>query len=269
VSDGELLLKSRHIMLKLTSVALLAVLSLSPPQSREAEIEALKREIAALRAEQASMQRDLQAIKALLQAITQPRAPEVPGLVGASIPVAGEPTLGSADAKVMIVEVSDYHCPFCRRNIQQTFPQLNQEYIKSGKAAYAFVDYPIAELHPDAAKSHEAAACAADQGRFWEMHTALFAAPPVKDVPSLTGKATALGLDVQAFTACLTGGKHSAAIQESVARMQRLGIGGTPMTVIGIRPAPGQPMKIEQYVYGAQPYEKFKEAIDAVMNTAR
>ena len=256
-------------MLKLTSVALLAVLSLSPPQSRDLEIEALRRDIAALKAQQAAMQRDLDAIKSLLQALTQPRGPEVPGLVGASIPTAGEPTMGSANARVLIVEVSDYHCPFCRRNIQQTFPRLNEEYIKTGKAAYAFVDYPIAELHPDAAKSHEAAACAGDQGRFWEMHTALFAAAPVKDVPSLTGKATALGLDVQAFTACLTGGKHSAAIQESVARMQRLGIGGTPMTVVGIRPAPGQPMKIEQYIYGAQPYEKFKEAIEAVLNAGR
>ena len=262
-------------MLKLTSVALVALLSLSPPQSQSAEIEALKREVAALKAQQAAMQRDLQAIKGLLQQLAQPRqqqapeAPEVPGLIGATIALAGEPTMGESSAKVTIVEVSDYHCPFCRRSAQQTFPQIVSEYVKSGKAQYVFVDYPIAQLHPDAFRSHEAAACAADQGKFWEMHASLWTGTPVRDVESLKAKAASVGLDGAAFAACMSSGKHSAAVRDSVSRMERLGIGGTPMTVVGITPPPGQPMTVVKYIYGAMPYSAFKSAIDEVLAQAR
>jgi protein-disulfide isomerase len=259
-------------MLKLTSVAVLAVLSLSPPQSQDAEIEALKREVAALKAQQTVMMRDLQAIKSLLQGLARPQAPsapDVPGLVGASIPLAGEPTMGNQSAKVMIVEVSDYHCPFCRRSAQQTFPQIVTEYVKSGKAQYAFIDYPIAQLHPDAFRSHEAAACAADQGKFWEMHNSLWAGTPLRDVESLKAKAASIGLDAAAFAGCLSSGKHAPGIRESISRMERLGIGGTPMTLLGLTPAPGQPMTVLKYVYGAVPFADFKSAIDEVLAQAR
>lgn len=260
-------------MLKITSVALVALLSLSPPQSQDAEIEALKREVAALKAQQATMMRELQAIKSLLQQLARPQQapgpPEVPGLIGSSIPLEGEPTMGEQSAKVTIVEVSDYHCPFCRRSAQQTFPQIVSEYVKSGKAQYAFVDYPIAQLHPDAFRSHEAAACAADQGKFWEMHTSLWTTTPLRDAASLTAKAGSLGLDTAAFKACMDSGKHSAAIRDSVSRMERLGISGTPMTVVGLTPAPGQPMTIVKYIYGAMPYSAFKSAIDEVLAQAR
>jgi protein-disulfide isomerase len=261
-------------MLKLTTVAFVALLSLSPPQSQSAEIEALKREVAALKTQQIAMMRELQAIKGLLQGLAQPRqqgaqGPEVPGLIGENIALTGEPVMGNQSAKVMIVEVSDYHCPFCRRSAQQTFPQIVTEYVKSGKAQYAFVDYPIAQLHPDAFRSHEAAACAADQGKFWEMHMSLWAGTPVRDVESLTAKAASVGVDAAAFTACMTSGKHSAAVKDSVSRMERLGIGGTPMTLVGLAPAPGQPMKIVQYIYGAKPYDEFKSIIDGVLADAK
>jgi protein-disulfide isomerase len=193
----------------------------------------------------------------------------VPGLIGASIPLAGEPVIGPESAKVMIVEVSDYHCPFCRRSAQQTVPQILAEYVQTGKATYAFVDYPIAQLHPDAFRSHEAAACAADQGKFWDMHNSLWAGNPIRDVEGLTAKAASVGLDTGKFTACMSSGRHSAAIRDSVARMEGLGIGGTPMTLIGLAPAPGQPMKIAKYVYGAMPFTAFKAAIDEVLATAR
>jgi protein-disulfide isomerase len=263
-------------MLKIPTIALVALMSLSPPQSPTAEIEALKREVAALKAQQVEMLRDLQAIKSLLQGLAQPRqgaqapqGPEMPGLIGQSIPLAGEPTRGSSSARVTIVEVSDYHCPFCRRSAQQTLPQLDADYVRTGKAAYAFVDYPIAQLHPDAYRSHEAAACAGDQGKYWEMHQALFAGAPVRDVDALTAKAASIGVETGTFKACLTSGKHAAAVNASTERMAQLGIGGTPMTLIGLTPAPGQPMKIVQYVYGAKPYSEFKTAIDAVLAQAR
>ena len=258
------------MLTRLATVTFVAVMSLSPPieQNPADELAALKREIQALKEQQAQIQKELQAIKTFLQAAMQPRQaqePEVPGLIGAMIPTEGEPSMGPAGAKLTIVEISDYHCPFCKRHTQQTFPQIINDFVNTGKARYVFVDYPIAQLHPQAARSHEAAACAAEQGKFWEMHASLFATPPAKEDGALTAQAKAVGVDPAKFTACLTSGRNAAGIQASVSRIERLGVAGTPMTVIGLTPAPGQPMKVLKYVYGARPYGDFKSAIDAVM----
>lgn len=259
-------------MLKVGSVALLALLSLSPPQSRDAEIEALKREIAQLKAQQQTMARDLQAIKQLLQSILQPSPSagnEVPALVGAAVTPSQRVPLGQASARVMILEVSDYHCGFCRRHTQQTFPQIYEQYVKTGRAQYGFVDFPITQAPAVGFKPHEAALCAGEQGKAWEMHTALFSERPVSDIDGLTAKAKQVGLDTGAFSACLSSGKYTPAVRESVERVQRLGVGGTPMTLIGLRPEPGQPMQVVKYIYGAHPFETFKEAIDEVLAEAR
>ena len=257
-------------MTKLLTVALVALFSLSPPleQNPADEIAALRKEIQALKEQQAQMQRELQAIRSFLQAAMRPQQqqePEVPGLVGASISIDGEPTLGDQSAKVTIVEISDYHCPFCKRHTTQTFPQINSEYIGKGKARYVFVDYPIAQLHPQAARSHEAAACAGEQNKFWEMHASLFRNPPAKDDDALTAQAKEAGIDVAKLLSCLASGRHAAAIKAGASRIEQMGIQGTPMTVIGLTPAPGQPMKIVKYVYGARPFSDFKAAIDSVL----
>lgn len=253
---------------KLATVTFVAFISLSPPQQGQAEeIAALKRQVQELREQQAQMQRELIAIKNFLQSLLQPQqggAPSMDAIVGASIPTAAEPTMGSSSAKITVMEISDYQCPFCKRQTQQIFPQLVNEYVKTGKVQYIFVDYPIAQLHPTAARSHEAANCAGDQGKYWEMHVSLFNNPVAKDDTALVAQAKTIGLDVNAFQSCLTSGRHSASVQASVARMEQLGISGTPMTVIGLTPAPGQPMKVVKYVYGAQPYAAFKEAIDSM-----
>src|SRR4051812_44243393 len=151
------------MLLKLSSIAVLALLSLSPPQSQSEEIAALKRQVQELKAQQTSMERDLEAIKSIL---TQAQAGADP-LVSQSISIANEPTRGNASAKITLVEVSDYHCPFCRRQTLQTIPQLLTEYVNSGKVKYVFMDYPIAQLHPDAFQAHVAADCAGDQGKYW------------------------------------------------------------------------------------------------------
>lgn len=254
---------------KLATVSFVGLISLSPPQSPQDEVAALRREVQALREQQAQMQRELQGIKNFLQQLMQPRQQagnEVPGVVGATVPTEGEPAMGSQTAKVTVMEVSDFHCPFCKRQTQQTLPQLQSEYINTGKVRFVFVDYPIAQLHPQAHRAHEAAACAGDQGRFWEMYATLFSSSPTKTDGELTAQAKNItGLDVAAFTSCLSGGKHAESVKASVARMEQLGINGTPMTLIGLTPAPGQPMKVVKYVYGAQPYTAFKAAIDSML----
>jgi protein-disulfide isomerase len=256
------------MLLKLSAITLLALLSLSPPQSQADEIASLKRQLQDLKAQQSSMERDLQAIKALLQQVQAP-APAGDPFLSKMIVIANEPTRGNAAAKITLVEVSDYHCPFCRRQTLQTLPQLMTEYVTSGKVKYVFVDYPIAQLHPDAFQSHEAADCAGDQGKYWQMHDSLFNNTPAHDAAQLTTQAKTIGLDEGKFGSCLSGGSHAAAIRDSIARMQQLGVGGTPLTLIGLTPAPGAPMKVVASVYGARPYADFKTAIDAALAQAR
>jgi protein-disulfide isomerase len=257
------------MLLKLSAVAVLALVSLSPPQSPADEIAALKRQVQEMKAQQASMERDLQAIKSLLLQAQAPAAAAGDSFAGKSIVIADEPTRGNGAAKITVVEVSDYHGPFCRRQTLQTLPSLLTDYVNSGKVKYVFVDYPIAQLHPDAFRAHEAASCAGDQGKYWQMHDSLFTNAPAREAAQFTTQAKTIGLDEAKFGSCLNGGVHAAAIRDSVARMQQLGVGGTPLTLIGLTPAPGAPMKVVASVYGARPYADFKDAIDTALAQTR
>jgi protein-disulfide isomerase len=253
------------MLTKLATVGLVAFFSLSPPM--EQDVASLKREIDALKAQQAAMQRDLDAIKAFLQQLL--RQPQDNKLVDASVVIAGEPAKGSPSAKVTMVEVSDYHCPFCRRHTLNTQPQIDAGYINTGKVRYVFLDYPIDQLHPEAFRAHEGANCAGDQGKYWEMHATLFAAPPAREAGQLVGQlvsqAQSIGLDAGRFRSCLEGGKYSKPVRENVARMQELGVDSTPTFLLGLTPAPGQPLKVLKVVKGALPFADFKAAIDSLL----
>jgi protein-disulfide isomerase len=247
---------------KLATVTLVALFSLSGPHQQN-DAATLRREIEALKAQQAAMQKDLETIKMILMKMMPKPAEEA--LVNMTVPIAGEPARGSSTAKVMLVEVSDYHCPFCRRHTLQTQPQIDATYINSGKVRYVFIDYPIEQLHPEAFKAHEAANCAAEQAKYWEMHAKLFASP-TRDVGELVAQAQSLGMDAGKFRGCVESGKYAAPVRESVARMQQLGIDSTPTFLVGLTPPPGQPMKILKVIKGAHPFEQFKATIDALLN---
>ena len=129
---------------------------------------------------------------------------------------------------------------------------------------YAFIDYPIAQLHPDAFRAHEAANCAGEQGKYWEMNSQLFE-QPARDVPTLVTQAGKVGVNTSQFKSCLEGGKFAAPVRESISRMQALGIDSTPTFLLGVTPSPGQPMKIVKVVKGAVPFADFQAALDSML----
>ena len=90
------------------------------------------------------------------------------------ISIAQRPSRGNDVARVVVVEFSDYQCPFCALFFRQTLPQLDQDFIKTGKIKYVFNNVPLDQIHPTAFKAAEAAECARDQGKFWEMHDQIF-----------------------------------------------------------------------------------------------
>jgi protein-disulfide isomerase len=250
-----------HVLVFVPLLYLVLACSQSSAQAPR-DAESLRKEIDQLKAQQAEMKKSLEEIREFLRAATGGRF-GAPSLVNSTFDISGAPVNGEPSAPVTIVEISDYHCPFCRRHVQQTQPRLYDEYVKAGKARHVFIHYPIAQLHPDAYRSHEAAMCAGDQGKFWDIHTKLFEAP-VKTPEQLTAIAQNAGLDTTAFRACLDSGKHAKAVKDSVARIQKLNINGTPMFLVGRTPSGSAPLTIAKIIEGAQPLDAFRAAIAEV-----
>lgn len=158
-----------------------------------------------------------------------------------------DPSRGPADAPVTIVEFSEYQCPFCAR-VTPTLKALEQKY--GSKIRFVFKDFPL-QNHLQAPKAAEAAHCAGDQGKYWELHDRLFANQQLLQVPELKKHAAAVGLDQAAFDQCLDSGKHTAIVQADIDQGSQMGVGSTPTLYINGR-----------MVTGAQPQAVFESIID-------
>jgi protein-disulfide isomerase len=176
------------------------------------------------------IRRVLEKIEHQGEARTAPR-PDIPKT--ASIKIDKRPTvLGAADAPVTVVEFTDYQCPFCRRFVQTTFPALKRDYIDTGKLRWIVRDMPLG-FHQNAHQAAEAAHCAGDQGKYWEMRDTLFQNNSKLGAEQLPGYAREIGLDIDAFSACLASNRHQAQIDQSSQEAVRVGITGTPSFIIG------------------------------------
>lgn len=180
------------------------------------------------------------------------------------IDIAGAPVQGSPDALVTLIEFADYECPFCIRHFAQTMPMIEANYIRTGKVRYVFRDLPIDSLHPASIRAHEAARCATEQGRFWELHNRLFSAPGTHGDAALEARASEAGLNVEALRACLASGRTEAAVRQSVAAAGQLGATGTPTFFIGVRDGNPDQIRVIRALAGAQPYSEFEKALEAV-----
>ena len=226
------------------------------------EIEELRRELDGIRKGQEEILKELQDLRTLLLGASRrgqgPRTDVVLGLEGARF-------LGTARAPVVLVEFSDFQCPFCARHARETIPRLEREYVRAGKLRYVFRDFPVVGLHPQALKGHEAARCAGDQGKFWEMHAWLFANPRTMEIADLERQAHNLDLDGAAFSRCLASNRHAEAVRRDLEEGRRAGVSGTPAFFLGLAD-PKQPrVKVVRAISGAQSYETFREAIEALL----
>src|SRR6185295_517597 len=138
------------------------------------------------------------------------------------------PSKGPANAPVTIVEFSDFQCPFCSR-LTPTLKQVEQKY--GDKVRLVFSQYPL-PFHQNAQKAAEASLCAADQGKFWEMHDAMFAHQDALGVDQLKAKAAELGLNAEQFNSCLDSGKTAATVQADMKEGSAAGVNGTPAMFI-------------------------------------
>ena len=146
-------------------------------------------------------------------------------------------------------------------------PKLDDEYIKAGKLKYVVRDLPLESIHPHAFKAAEATHCAAEQGKYWELHSRLFAHQQNLDRPDLSAHARTLGLDGPAFDRCVDSGKYAERVRKDVNEAQRLGIGGTPTFLVGVME--GGQLKGARIIRGAQPYASIKATIDELLSAAK
>ena len=230
----------------------------------------LKQELSELRARQIGIEKSLQLIKDMLQSKQAPTAPQGLGSTLDSpiiVNLEGGASRGSNNAKVTVVEFTDYQCPFCSRFFRDTLPQLENDYVKSGKVQYVLREFPIESIHPLAFKAAEAASCSGEQGKYWEMHDRLFATQATMAAQHLLDHADVLGLDKAKFKVCLESGKYASKVRRDVADAQKAGITGTPTFLIGLTDPKGSEIKAVKKIVGAQNYTAFKAAIDALLAT--
>jgi protein-disulfide isomerase len=168
--------------------------------------------------------------------------------------IGDSPAKGNEDADVIVVEFSDFQCPFCQRYYNDAYKQIQSEYVDTGKVYFVFKQFPLTSIHPQAQKAGEASLCANDQNKFWEYHDALFENQQALDVTSLKQYAADLGLNTATFNNCLDSGKYTARVNAEVAEGSAAGVSGTPTTFIN-----------GKKVVGAVPYSTIKAEIEAAL----
>lgn len=166
--------------------------------------------------------------------------------------------LGSNSAPVTIVEFSDFQCPFCRSFFEGAYAQIKKDYIDTGKVKVAFRHYPL-PFHSAARPSALAAECAAEQGKFWQLHDKMFLEQAKKGTGTISYGTTELkqwaaeiGLTASKFNSCLDNSKYASKVDADIADGAKYGVSGTPSFFVN-----------GKQLVGAQPFEKFKALIDS------
>ncbi len=175
----------------------------------------------------------------------------------------GARTRGAADAPVTIYEVSDFQCPFCKMFVDSTLPALEAEYVETGKVQIVFVNFPLAQMHPNSPAAHEFAMCAAKQDKFWPVHDLLFRHQETWEGIDDPGDyfrelGDSAGLSSADLEACFSSGEVRSIVQSETQAVLRSGINSTPTFMIegGLLP-------------GAQPIEVWRPILDSLLAAKR
>ncbi len=170
---------------------------------------------------------------------------------------------GNPNASIVIVEYSDYDCPFCK-NFHDTMNRIMAEYGADGKVAWVYRHFPLEQLHPNAPKIAEASECVAELGgneAFWKFSDLVFSERATNEPTNITRLsefAEKSGVNKSAFTECLDSGKYTKAIEDATVAALKTGARGTPYSILMVGDQQG-------VINGAQPYTTVKQMIDTVL----
>lgn len=180
---------------------------------------------------------------------------------GVVIDLAGLPVEGSSTSAIVLVEFSDYECPFCSRHAQGAGKKIREELVETGKIRHAFANNPL-QMHKSARLLAAAAICSGQQAQYWKMYDQLFAFKPttIGEIHDIT---KSLELNVQTFDECMTSENTESIIQKDMAKARELRLTGTPGFAIGQLDDNGV-VHVQKLITGAAPLQIFKKVIDGV-----
>ena len=159
---------------------------------------------------------------------------------------------GVPTAAVTIIEFSDFQCPYCQA-VEPTLKQVLSQY--GDRVSFAYRDFPLTPIHPQAQIAAEASRCAGEQEKYWDYHDALFANQSLLQQADLVRSAARLGLDEKKFETCLTSRKFQSAVQADYQAGLKGGVTGTPAFFIN-----------GTLLSGNQPLAEFARVIDDELN---
>jgi protein-disulfide isomerase len=164
------------------------------------------------------------------------------------------PSVGVAEAPVVVVAFSDFQCGYCSLFWRETFPQIKDQYIQKGKVR--LVHRHLAILGAASVQAAQAASCADGQGKFWEYHASLFKnrSPVAFTSARLKQYAGDLGLDERVFSSCLDSKKYAQRVEAETILGRALGATGTPAFLVN-----------GQLLIGAHPFATFQQAMDVLL----
>jgi protein-disulfide isomerase len=180
----------------------------------------------------------------------------------ARLSISGAPILGSPNAPLTMVEFTDFQCPFCARFHSQTFPLLRKAHVDAGRLRYIAMDFPLTGIHPDAFRAARASHCGEQQGRYWDVHEALYLQRGRLGREAILAAVKGLGMNAPRFTACLDSDALDARIERGLSQGRALGVSGTPTFVLGRTEGSSV---VGRVIVGAQPFEVFDDAITALL----
>lgn len=184
--------------------------------------------------------------------------PMFPAMRNNPIPsIDDDPMRGNKDASIVLIEFSDYQCPFCKRFFDETMPEIKKNYIDTGKIKHVFRDYPL-PIHNNAFPAALAAQCAQDQQKYWQYHDLLFENQQDwqdqnanNTILTFKGYAQDLGMNTVMFDQCLDSKKYQDEVNRDLMHGSVYGISGTPTFYIG------NEVKGFTQLVGAQPFPSF------------
>jgi protein-disulfide isomerase len=177
--------------------------------------------------------------------------------------LAGDPYKGDPEAKLVVVEFSDFQCPSCRRHALETQPIVDEQFVETGEIMWVFKHLPL-KIHPQSPAAAASAECAGDQGQFWEMYHALFEAREqwaIEDPdPAFIALAEGLELDMGRFRACLVSREALERVLDDVFDAQGV-VQSTP-TFVAVYGGRGGVLR------GARPSEEFVSVLENMLESA-
>lgn len=168
---------------------------------------------------------------------------------------------GDSKALAVLLEYSEFECPYCGQYARDVLPEVDRLYVRQGRVQIAFRHFPLS-IHRFAQKAAEAAECAGRQGRFWEMHDELFRRPDDLEIAALRKRSKQLGLDTKSFDRCLDG-EMAAKVNADVESAKALAISGTPTFFLGSRLQDGK-IRVIKRLRGAQILSQLEAAMNRI-----